>query len=178
MDRRSWKCLLVGAVVAVALLSAAPQADAHWWGWGGCGGWGWGGGYGCAYAVLLPATALRLSGGGGWSRMGICGWSMRHGCGLVAVRCVAVIATAAAVAVGGSCSGCCGDATARLRVPIAYASPCGGTTPASAGQPPMPADLRRRARRRATGPGEPALPPPAAQDRLRRSTAAPMRAAC
>jgi uncharacterized protein (TIGR03000 family) len=30
MNRTSWKCLLIGAVVAVALLSVAPQADAQW----------------------------------------------------------------------------------------------------------------------------------------------------
>ncbi len=32
MNRPSWKCLLIGAVVAVALSSATPQADAQWWG--------------------------------------------------------------------------------------------------------------------------------------------------
>jgi len=32
MNRSTWKCLLVGAAVAVALSFAAPQADAHWWG--------------------------------------------------------------------------------------------------------------------------------------------------
>jgi uncharacterized protein (TIGR03000 family) len=32
MNRPNWKCLLIGAVVAVALSSTAPQADAHWWG--------------------------------------------------------------------------------------------------------------------------------------------------
>jgi hypothetical protein len=43
MNRGSWKFLLIGAVVAVALSSAAPQADAQWWGysyrpvtWGCC----------------------------------------------------------------------------------------------------------------------------------------------
>ena len=42
MNRTSWKCLLIGAVVAVALFSAVPQADAQYWGYyrpvacGGC----------------------------------------------------------------------------------------------------------------------------------------------
>jgi uncharacterized protein (TIGR03000 family) len=42
MNRRSWNSLLVGAVVAVALLSVVPQANAQWWGyyrpvaWGCC----------------------------------------------------------------------------------------------------------------------------------------------
>ena len=39
MNRTSWKCLVFGVVVAVALLSVAPQADACWWRCGGC-GWG------------------------------------------------------------------------------------------------------------------------------------------
>jgi len=41
--RGSWKILLIGAVAAIALSSAAPQADAQWWGayyrpvaWGCC----------------------------------------------------------------------------------------------------------------------------------------------
>ena len=33
MNRTSWKCLLIGAVVAIALFVAAPQADAQWWGY-------------------------------------------------------------------------------------------------------------------------------------------------
>jgi uncharacterized protein (TIGR03000 family) len=33
MNRRNWKCLLIGVVVAVVLSSAAPQADAQWAGW-------------------------------------------------------------------------------------------------------------------------------------------------
>jgi len=32
MIQRNWKYLLVGTVLAVALSSAAPQADAQWWG--------------------------------------------------------------------------------------------------------------------------------------------------
>jgi uncharacterized protein (TIGR03000 family) len=30
---KSWKCLLIGAVVTVALFSVASQADAQWWGY-------------------------------------------------------------------------------------------------------------------------------------------------
>lgn len=33
MNRFNWKCLLIGAVVAVALSASAPQADAQAWGW-------------------------------------------------------------------------------------------------------------------------------------------------
>jgi uncharacterized protein (TIGR03000 family) len=33
MIRPNWKCLLTGAVVAIALSSAAPQADAYGWGY-------------------------------------------------------------------------------------------------------------------------------------------------
>ena len=41
MNRTSWKCLLIGAVVVVALFSVVPQADAQWWGYyrpAACGG--------------------------------------------------------------------------------------------------------------------------------------------
>lgn len=53
MNRQSWKYLLIGAVMTVALSSTAPQADAHWWSyyqpvvWGQAYGWGAGCGYGC-----------------------------------------------------------------------------------------------------------------------------------
>ncbi|MBU4273679.1 MAG: TIGR03000 domain-containing protein [Planctomycetes bacterium] len=33
MIRASWKCLLFGAVVAIAISSVAPQAEAQWWGY-------------------------------------------------------------------------------------------------------------------------------------------------
>ncbi len=49
MNRTSWKCLLVGAVVAVALSSAAPQADAQWWGYSRPAAWG------CCYAPRYVA---------------------------------------------------------------------------------------------------------------------------
>ena len=57
MNRTSWKCLLIGAVVAVALSSAAPQADAQWWGcyrpaaWGCC--------YGYVLVLLVLLAVLR-----------------------------------------------------------------------------------------------------------------------
>jgi uncharacterized protein (TIGR03000 family) len=59
MNRQSWKYFLIGAVMAVALSSTAPQADAHWWSyyqpvaWGG---YGYGGyGYGCGYGGCYSA---------------------------------------------------------------------------------------------------------------------------
>jgi uncharacterized protein (TIGR03000 family) len=73
MNRTSWKCLLVGAVVAVALLSAAPQADARWWG-GCCGGY-----WGCGYA---PCYSGCYSYGCGYGCGYDCGgWALgwRHG---------------------------------------------------------------------------------------------------
>jgi uncharacterized protein (TIGR03000 family) len=42
MNRPSWKCSLIGTVVAIALFSIVPQANAQWWGyyrpvaWGCC----------------------------------------------------------------------------------------------------------------------------------------------
>jgi uncharacterized protein (TIGR03000 family) len=44
MNRTSSKCLLIGAVVAVVLFAAAPQADAQWWGYYRPAAWG------CCYA--------------------------------------------------------------------------------------------------------------------------------
>lgn len=32
MIRANWKCLLIGAVVAIAISSVAPKAEAQWWG--------------------------------------------------------------------------------------------------------------------------------------------------
>lgn len=73
MNRQSWKYLLIGSVMAIALSSAAPQADAHWWGYYQPAAWGYGGygymgytgygyaygtygcGYGCGYASYYPA---------------------------------------------------------------------------------------------------------------------------
>jgi uncharacterized protein (TIGR03000 family) len=44
MNRTSWKCLLIGAVVAIALSSVAAQADAQWAGYYRPAAWG------CCYA--------------------------------------------------------------------------------------------------------------------------------
>jgi uncharacterized protein (TIGR03000 family) len=55
MNRTSWKCLLVGLVVAVAVFVATPQADARWWGY--CGPCNWGCTYGCyspCYSCYTP----------------------------------------------------------------------------------------------------------------------------
>lgn len=46
MIRVSWKFLLICVVVAIAISSVAPQADAQWRGYG----YGYGYGYGCGYA--------------------------------------------------------------------------------------------------------------------------------
>ena len=73
MGRTSWKCLLIGALVAVAVSFAVPQADAcggrccgscgyggwgGYAGWGCCGSYGWGGcGYGGCGAVCYSGCS-------------------------------------------------------------------------------------------------------------------------
>ena len=97
MSRTSWKCLLVGAVVAIALSSLAPQADAQWWGCCRSAGWGccytpccsscWGCGSGCYdggwYLGCRPGPVRRLLFGPCrwyWGGCGYgCGYS--YGCG-------------------------------------------------------------------------------------------------
>jgi len=105
MSRTSWKCLMIGAAVAVALSFAAPQADAQC-----CGGYrtvAWGGCYapryvspcyscyspcyatvGCGsyytsdwYLGVRPGPVRRLLlGPCRWYRAG-CGWGCGYGCG-------------------------------------------------------------------------------------------------
>ena len=60
MSRTSWKCLLIGAVVAIALWSVAPQADAQWWGC--CRPAAWGCGYTPCYSSCYSSAgaAARL----------------------------------------------------------------------------------------------------------------------
>ena len=97
MSRTSWKCLLVGVVVAIALSSLAPQADAQWWGCCRSAGWGccytpccsscWGCGSGCYdggwYLGCRPGPVRRLLFGPCrwyWGGCGYgCGYS--YGCG-------------------------------------------------------------------------------------------------
>ena len=57
MNRPSWKCLLIGAVVAVALSSATPQADAQWW--GAYQPVAWGCGYAPCYSRLRHGELLQ-----------------------------------------------------------------------------------------------------------------------
>jgi uncharacterized protein (TIGR03000 family) len=49
MHRTSWKCLLIGAVVAITLSAVAPQADAQWAGYYRPAAWG------CCYAPRYVA---------------------------------------------------------------------------------------------------------------------------
>lgn len=76
MNRQSWKYLLIGAVMAVALSSAAPQADAHWWGYYqpvtsgySYGGYGYGCGYGSCYSACYTPSYSSCNScwdNGGW----------------------------------------------------------------------------------------------------------------
>jgi hypothetical protein len=114
MSRTSWKCLLVGIVLAFALSFAAPQAKAHW---GGCCrtvGWGCYSScyvspcYSCYSPCYSRCTSYCDTGwcgygcrrGCGWGRT--CGWGCGWGCGW-----------------SYSCGSDCGD--------WGYSSCCGGT---------------------------------------------------
>ncbi len=107
MIRASWKYLLIGVVVAVALSLAAPQANAaRWWGycgWGGCG-------YAPCYSCYSPCYSVGCYSGcydGGWYlgwrpgpvRRAVfgrykwywggygCGYACGYGCGCPAYDC-------------------------------------------------------------------------------------------
>ena len=83
MNRPSWKCLLIGAVVAVALSSAIPQADAQWW--GAYQPVAWGCGYAPCYSRLrhgeLLVPAAMIVAGGIW----VGGRGRSEGCSLAAI---------------------------------------------------------------------------------------------
>ena len=53
MNRRSWKYFLISGIVVLALAATAPQADAGWWGSGGC-GCGWSSCGGCYSSCCSP----------------------------------------------------------------------------------------------------------------------------
>ncbi len=141
MIRASWKYLLIGVVVAVALSLAVPQASAaRWWGccggcgWGGCGwgGCGWGG---CGYSCYSPCYGGCGCGGcylgvrPGPIRRAVFGpykWYAGCGCGYGC----------------GTCGYGCGTCGYGCGYP-AYDCGCAGGTPAFAPRP-----VRRRLRRR------------------------------
>ena len=103
MNRTSWKCLLVGTIVAITLWSVAPQADAQWWGccrpaYYGCGytpcySSCWGCGYGCCdsgwYLGCRPGPIRRLLlGPYRWYRGGYCGGYCGYSCYSCSAGCV------------------------------------------------------------------------------------------
>ena len=99
MSRTSWKCLLIGAVVAIAVSVVVPQANAcggrcygsygyggwgGYAGWGCCGSYGWGGcGAGC-YSGYSPSYGVGGCCGSylasDWY-LGSCRCGHRFGCG-------------------------------------------------------------------------------------------------
>ena len=83
MNRPSWKYLLIGGVMTVALSLAAPQAKAWGWGWGGGMGGAWGGWYapyysGCCSPYYSSYYWPSYSSGG---CCGSCGYSYGNSCG-------------------------------------------------------------------------------------------------
>ena len=75
MIRANWKCLLLGVVVAIVFSAMAPQAEAHWRGYGYGYGYGWGCGYGSCYtSCYSPCYSVSSCDpcgyGGSWYR----GW--------------------------------------------------------------------------------------------------------
>jgi uncharacterized protein (TIGR03000 family) len=67
MIRSSWKSLLIGAVVAVALLSTTRQADAQWWGVYRPAACGWGCGYTSCYSPCYSSVGCgSCYGDSGW----------------------------------------------------------------------------------------------------------------
>jgi uncharacterized protein (TIGR03000 family) len=135
--RPTWKCLLVGAVVAVALTTAAPQADAHWWGWR------------CGYGCYSPYYVGGYWGGCGW---GGCGWGGYgyYGRGYCGSCCYAAYYP--------TCSSCystcdsCGGGSVLAPSNAPSSSPTPAPTPAKKpiAEPAMP-----------TEPGTPPAPAPA-----------------
>jgi uncharacterized protein (TIGR03000 family) len=148
MIRASWKYLLIGLVVVLALSMVTPQAQARWWGcgWGGCGwgGCGWGG---CGW------------GGCGWGGCGYgrCGWR-GWGCGGCGYGCGSCYSGCWSGCYGGSCGTCgsgCGYAAYDCGC-TGYAAPA-GTAPAMA---PTPARKPELPIESAPAPGMPAMPAP------------------
>jgi uncharacterized protein (TIGR03000 family) len=145
MNRRSWKYVLVALVVAVAVSTAAPQANAHLWGGchGGCGYYGsyWGYSY-------TPWCGSCYSSCGGWG-YGYCGGHYR-GCGCHSRWYNGCCTYSYTPCCGGwtTTSGCgCSDAAPSTPTP---AHPTLAPTPAKKPVEPPPAL-----------PNEPAAPAPA-----------------
>jgi uncharacterized protein (TIGR03000 family) len=129
MSRTGWKCLLIGAVVAIVLWSVAPQANAQWWGC--CRPAVWGCGYAPCYSSCCydggwylgcrPGPVRRLLFGPYRWYWGGCGYSCGYNYGCYNYGCGYT-----------GCAACCSDGT----------TVSGGTltpTPAPPAQTPTPA---------------------------------------
>ena len=158
---KSWKSLLIGAVVIVAFASAAPQADAQW-GYYRPAVWGYGYGYGYAASCCTPYYstfyAPRYASVGCYSPC--CGDSWYLGCRPGPVR--RLLFGPYRWYWGGyadCCSvtydSCCGDGF--VVAPAAGGSPTPAPTPAKKpiAEPPMPAEPTAPD---APAPAEPAPP--------------------
>jgi uncharacterized protein (TIGR03000 family) len=141
MIRPNWKFLLIGAVVAAALLSTAPRADAQWWGvyrpTGYCGGWGCG--YGSCYATA-----------GCGSCYGDCGWYLGCRPGPIRRLVFGPYKWYGAGYCGGCYSGCYSSCYGGCTTGCAT---CGGVSTAAPANTPTPAPTPAQ---------RPATPPPAA----------------
>jgi uncharacterized protein (TIGR03000 family) len=113
MIRSNWKCLVIGAVMAVALSASAPKADA--WCGRGCGG-----GWGCGWPY---ASCCGYWGGyGGWRT---CGWGCGYACGCGCYS--------------GWYGGCCGGSYVSTFSSCCGGTTIAPSTPTIAPQSPTPA---------------------------------------
>jgi uncharacterized protein (TIGR03000 family) len=162
MVRTSWKSLLIGAVVVLALSAAAPQANAHWWGyyqpvaWGGYYAPYYSSCYSSCYTPCYTTVSCDPCGDSyGW----YAGWRPGPVRRLLLGRYKWYWGSTGCGYAGcySGCIACCGDGAVVGSAPAQATQPTPAPTPAKKPvmPPPMPVEP--------AAPTEPAPPAPGAQ---------------